>query len=117
MCRRLSIACLLFALLCQALAVAGPAGSLARGQDAGHAALHWLEESHHHHDDGTWHLDDSDESAWHLVADHGYLAAAMLPDVSLPLPSLVAVAPRVHEVRASSPPFLAGPLRPPRLTA
>ena len=34
-----------------------------------HQALHWAADSHHHHDDGSLHFDNSSDSAQHVALD------------------------------------------------
>jgi hypothetical protein len=45
--------------------------------DVRHAVLHWEAEVHHHHEDGTYHLDESKESAQHSAADHPSVSLAI----------------------------------------
>lgn len=83
--------------------------------EASHVVTHWLGEAHHHHDDGSVHEDDSDESVWHLHADSHLNSVSVLPGeqtwlLSLPPsngpPSLQSSLPQA--------PFLEGLRRPPR---
>jgi glyoxylase-like metal-dependent hydrolase (beta-lactamase superfamily II) len=68
----------LIAMLWQSAAagIAGPSSRLLG--DVQHAALHLDEQAHHHHDDGSWHVDDSAESVQHLMADHVQTSVALL---------------------------------------
>lgn len=77
---------MLFAMLWQSVALAR-AGSTANAlADLGHAALHWQEEGHHHHEDGSYHLDESKESAQHVLSDHVSAAAALMVPASHAFP-------------------------------
>lgn len=113
--RVVTLFALLVAMLWQSAAFARVGATGDALADAGHAALHWQGEAHHHHDDGSFAIDESEESARHLMADHTS-ATALLPLVSTMLPRLDDRAPRHVSVRASPHPFLDGPLRPPRPT-
>lgn len=107
----------LFAMLWQGLALARPGSTVNVLADLGHAALHWQEEGHHHHDDGSYHVDDSKESVLHVLADHVAASAALMA-FSEPglLPASSESPPGLRERRVPHP-FLAGLLRPPRLTS
>jgi hypothetical protein len=60
----------MIALLWQSVAVS-PTGVLpAIMADVEHAVLHWQDESHHHHGDGSRHAGESPESAQHATPDH-----------------------------------------------
>jgi hypothetical protein len=103
------------AMLWQSAALARGGAAVDAQADAAHAALHWQGDAHHHHDDGSIAIDDSEESARHLMADQTS-TTALLPLVTAALPRLHDSAPRPGSVRASPHPFLDGPLRPPRPT-
>jgi hypothetical protein len=87
-----------------------------------HAALHWAGTGHHHHqhdadgdDDGAaYHVDDSAESAQHLLADVAGGAAALVGTCSFDVGHLRPDLPRAGHSPQRSSPFLDGPLRPPR---
>ena len=84
---------MLFAMLWQSVALAR-AGSTANAlADLGHAALHWQEEGHHHHEDGSYHLDESKESAQHVLSDHVSATAALMVPASHAFPPLGSAAP------------------------
>jgi hypothetical protein len=70
----------LLALLWQTAATARvhAAGMQSTGAHLAHAALHGGIDSHHHHDDGTTHENDSNESAQHTAADHASVSAAIV---------------------------------------
>jgi hypothetical protein len=107
---------LVLSLLCQAAAFARPGSAVNLLADAGHAVAHWQDEAHQHDDDGGWHVDDSDEAVGHVMADHccGMALAHVVP---LQWPELAAASPGPHTVATHRPPFLDGPLRPPRTLA
>jgi len=69
--RRLAtVTLMVFALLWQSVALARVGSSVNVLADLAHAALHWQGTSHHHHDDGSYHLEDSTEATQHLMTDH-----------------------------------------------
>lgn len=108
---------MLFAMLWQSVAMARIGSTVNALADLAHATLHWQAEAHHHHDDGSYHLDDSKESVQHVVIDHLNaslaLAAASLHD----FPPLGSAAPDGLRERPVPDPALDGLLRPPRLRA
>jgi len=103
-------------MLWQALAMAPAAAAwLDDAADIGHVALHVQEEGHHHHDDGSFAVDQSSDSVLHLVADHvaqSPIRPTLLPMAALPAQS---PAPDGQRARVTPAPFLEGPLRPPRV--
>ena len=68
---------MLFAMLWQSTAMARVGSTVNPLSDLAHATLHWNDESHHHHEDGSYHLDDSKESVHHMATDH--LNASLAP--------------------------------------
>lgn len=105
---------MLFAMLWQTVAVARGGLTMSDLSDLEHAALHWQEKAHHHHEDGSYHLDDSTESALHVLSDHLSPAAALTVAALPNLPHLGSTAPGgLHEPVVPNPP-LEGLLRPPR---
>ncbi len=72
---------------------------------------------HHHHHDGSVHLDDSVESQAHAAADPLGQPALQMGEGRTPLSLLPDAAPLPPRARAMGPPFLEGPLRPPRTLA
>lgn len=80
--------------------------------DAEHAMLHWSDEGHHHHDDGSFHLDTSGESVQHVMFDLTN-CNALLRDAPPALHSPGASSPGRDAATAAPPPFLDGLLRPP----
>ena len=114
--RRLALLLLLISAFAQTLAIGGHAQALGDIEQAAHAVLHWQEQPHHHHDDGSISHDDSDESVQHLVAD-GCLGGAAVMPASMPLfiPSAME-RPFAGNEPAPPWPYLDGLRRPPRLT-
>lgn len=107
---------MLMAMLWQSVGMAQIGPAVSALADREHAALHWQAEGHHHHEDRTFHRDDSDESAQHMVADHlsASLAMAMATPPSHDFPPLGSAAPvGLHETPVPDP-TLDGLLRPPR---
>ena len=84
---------MLFAMLWQSVALARAGSTVNALADMGHAALHWQEEGHHHHEDGSYHLDDSPESVQHVISDHVCAFAALLVSASRDFPPLASAAP------------------------
>jgi hypothetical protein len=88
------------------------------GEGVAHAALHMEKEGHHHHDDGTFHQDDSDESLQHVYADGCANASGVLPaHVGCGAPDFAVATLHAASQAEHDPPVLEGPRRPPRLTA
>jgi hypothetical protein len=108
---------LLTSVFWQAIGVAGK-GTLVSGQaDLAHAALHWQEANHHHHDDGSYGFDNSKASAKHLTADGVVASPALVQSNSVPVADYAAVRPPMTDDAASTPPYLERLRRPPRLSA
>jgi len=106
----------MIALLWQSVAVS-PTGVLpAILADVEHAVLHWQDESHHHHDDGSWHADESTESAQHATADHVGSPPALHSTSTLRWAPVASQSPAAACSGETAAPFLEGPLRPPRAT-
>jgi hypothetical protein len=82
-----------------------------------HDLMHWDKQSHHHHEDGTLHQEDSDEGFRHLQQDT-FLSLMGLPScVAISLIPATPWAPPVFDSSRVPAPVLDGPRRPPRLTA
>ena len=107
----------LFAMLWQSVALARIGSTVNVMADLEHAALHWQEEAHHHHQDGSYHLDDSKDSAQHVLCDHLAAVSALLVTSAHDFPSLGSAAPGGQHQRFGSDPTLDGLLRPPRSRA
>lgn len=105
---------LLFALLWQSVAMARPGSTINLLADLEHAVLHWQQEAHHHHDDGSIHLDDSLAATFHVLGDHATVTTALIPTVAHHFPPCDSEPPGgMHDARVPAP-FLDGLLRPPR---
>lgn len=117
MSRAAVILVMLFAMLWQSVALARVGSTISVLADTEHAALHWQEKGHHHHDDGTYHLDDSKASAQHVVCDHVTATSALLLAASRNFPPLGSTAPTGPHERFVPDPPLEGLLRPPRSRA
>lgn len=113
--RSAALLVVLFAMLWQSVALARVGSMVNSLADRQHAALHWQEESHHHHGDGSFHLDDSTESAQHMVPDHVGASLVMTAPSSHNFPPLGSAAPRGAHGTSLPTPTLDGLLRPPRL--
>lgn len=104
-------------MLWQSVAMARPGSTVNVLADLEHAVLHWQEAGHHHHEDGSFHLDDSQASKFHALTDHLTSVTALLPAISHNLPPVSSSRPvGLHDTRVPNP-FLDGLLRPPRLRA
>lgn len=109
------IVALLFAMLWQSVALARMGSTVNAFADVAHTALHWQETAHHHHEDGSYHPDDSKESAQHLVCDHVCATIALPVAASHHFPLMASAAPEgLHAIPVPGP-TLDGLLRPPRL--
>lgn len=108
---------LLLAVLWQSVAIVRAGAPVDVLGDPAHAALHLQQKSHHHHHDGTFHLDDSEESVRHVLSDNANATAA--PPVSAPrdLPAQATGSPAGWHDALPPSPYLEGPLRPPRRRA
>jgi hypothetical protein len=108
---------MLFAMLWQSVALARVGSTVNVLADLEHAALHWQEQGHHHHEDGSYHLDDSKDSAQHVLGDHVTATTALLVTASHDFPPLGSAAPGGLHERLVPDPTLDGLLRPPRSRA
>lgn len=108
---------MLFAMIWQSVALARPGSTVNVLADLEHAALHLHEEGHHHNDDGSFHLDDSQASTFHVLSDHLTVTTALLPDTSHHFPANASARPGGLHGAPVPAPFLDGLLRPPRLRA
>ena len=108
---------LVISLLWHAFATAS-AGFMQDHDSVEHVVMHLEKEPHHHHADGSFHEDGTEESVKHVYADGCANTAGVVPTH--------AVAARVEilsRAELSGPPaepdsaILEGPRRPPRLTA
>jgi hypothetical protein len=83
--------------------------------ETGHALAHYAEQAHHHENDGAMHAGDSDESVMHLHGDDWVTAPALVVQaLTFEFPAPASSAPPSLGSHATPPPFLEGPIRPPR---
>lgn len=111
---------LLLILSWQFLSMVSPLAVTERSQDFTHVALHWQNDGHHHHDDQSFHVEDSDDAsqtAQHQHLDSGIKTVCLLTTACFSIPCTLAALPSMFVAPLGSPPFLEGPLRPPRLSA
>ena len=106
---------MLIAMLWQSMALARVGSTVNALADLVHVSLHWQETGHHHHEDGSYHLDDSNESARHILSDHVSSTAALTVASSHCFPPLGSTAPSDLLKILLPNPTLDGLLRPPRL--
>lgn len=112
--RPLVLSLVLFAMFWQTLAFAHAGSAVHALADMEHTALHWQKQAHHHHEDGSVHLDDSFESVQHALGEHLGSSAALPESASHHFPPSGSAAP-VGLNRATVPePDAEGLLRPPR---
>jgi hypothetical protein len=67
--RSVTVLVVLLAVLWQSVSLARAGLTVDALGDLKHAMLHWHGTAHHHHGDGSFHLDDSRESLEHVVTD------------------------------------------------
>lgn len=105
---------LLLSLLVQSVVMAGGRTLPVVGGDLGHAVLHWQDEAHHHHDDGSYHADASGDSLAHVQLDGALLLTALHgPELSVVGPLAASAPPSACALHLPTPP--PQPLRrPPR---
>jgi hypothetical protein len=107
----------LFCMLWQSIAMTGAAGHSGTVDDFAHTLLHWQDEGHHHHGDGSYHADDSADSSQHVALD-GALSPSALPCAThLQVPSSVGMPQLPSHEAAFADPDVDGLRRPPRLTS
>jgi hypothetical protein len=105
---------LLLAMFWQSAAMARIGSSVNVLADPEHAALHWNLESHHHHDDGTYHLGDSAGSSQHVLIDPVSATAALLMAGAPAFQALGSLPPVVEHPAPRPDLALGGLFRPPR---
>jgi hypothetical protein len=115
--RRFGLLFLLLSLFWQSVVFAGSLWVPERMEDRAHAALHWEQEAHHHHDDGSYHVEDSSEALAHVQFDGALQLTALLGGTLCPpaLPTGSAPADTCELHLPAPPPD--GLRRPPRLQA
>jgi hypothetical protein len=114
--RKLTVTLLLLVMAFQAMTFPLLSSSRDNLADMAHAVMHWQQEGHHHHDSGDYHVEDSDESTRHLMADHSG-APAVLPAASLGFFRQDTSIHTLLSTRTTPHPYLEGLLRPPRPAA
>ena len=104
-----------FSMLWQSMAMAHVGAVFPSAAEWVHSVLHWEAVNHHHHEDGSWHVDDSAESTHHMMCDHLSNPVA-LPQSVVRTQVQGAQMIALSVVRLGLPsPHLESPLRPPRL--
>jgi len=106
---------MLFAMLWQSVATARVGSTVNPLADLWHASLHWQESAHHHHDDGSFHVDDSSESVQHVVCDNLNTTAALAAGAEPRLSLAASCAPIGLQEQPAPHPYIDGLLRPPRV--
>jgi hypothetical protein len=115
--RRLVPILLVLALAWQSLTLGRAGSSINVLLDAAHAVLHWHGISHHHDVDGGVHVGESPDAARHVLTDHAGGLTGLPVAQSGALDAVASAVPRGLPMAAGPPPFLEGPLKPPRLPA
>lgn len=108
---------LLLTMLWQSFGLARAGSAVDAVADREHPALHWQDEGHHHHDDGAYHVEDSSDSAQHLLADHLTAPLGLLLGTATSFPPTGSGRPETELRRASPHPDPDGLFRPPRLSS
>ncbi len=99
----------------QALAMLLPTQVHARADLIAHDLVHWQEVDHHHHDDLSLHVDDSEAQTSHDHSHDGVQPSGILPPLALFAADPLASG-RLFLTDLEPPPvFLRAPLRPPQL--
>ena len=92
-------------------------GVAQKSQAFAHAITHAQATSHHHHDDGSLHLESASDESAHQHADEGMQFSALLLALAAALPEFRPAAVGWTAATAVTTVFLEGPLRPPRSTS
>jgi hypothetical protein len=116
MSKRVWATAVLVAMLLQAWAGLTSGGVAQKAQEFAHAVTHAQAANHHHHDDGSLHLEPASQEPAHQHADEGMQLSALLPAAAPALPDLRPTAVGWTAAAALASVFLEGPLRPPRAT-
>ncbi len=114
MLRHAWIAAVLIALLFQAAVGITAFGVEQKSQAFAHAITHAQAAGHHHHDDGSLHLEPAADESVHQHADEGMQFSALLQASATVLADLRPSAVGWTAAAAVVTVFLEGPLRPPR---
>ncbi|MEY3783136.1 MAG: hypothetical protein RIS97_1315 [Pseudomonadota bacterium] len=115
--RTLQALLLVFAILWQSMAMLSPLSIEKIAASIDNSVMHALEATHHHHDDASAHIEDTDEGLQHQHADSGLQTLGLIPTMTADFSSLPPVSALTHLHKPSPSPTLAGLLRPPRLRA
>lgn len=115
--RTLQALFLVFAMLWQSMAMLSPFSIEKIAASIDNSVMHTLEATHHHHDDQSAHIEDTDEGLQHQHADSGLQTLGLIPTMTADFSSLPPVSALTHLHKPSPSPTLAGLLRPPRLRA
>lgn len=84
--------------------------------DTGHALAHYADQAHHHDDEGDMHAGDADASVTHLHGDDWATTPVLVVQaLAIEFPAPCSAAPRRPGSAAAAPPFIEGPIRPPRV--
>ena len=109
---------LVISLLWHSFATAADGFVRGHGDTMEHVVLHLEKEPHHHHDDGTFHEDGTDESLKHVYADSCANAAGVVPTHAMVAHvELLRRAQPALPVADPDSAILESPRRPPRFTA
>jgi hypothetical protein len=117
MLQRAWTAAVLIALLSQTWVGFTFCGVAQKAQAFAHAITHAQATGHHHHEDGSLHLEPAAQESAHQHADEGAQLSALLPASTAALLDLRPTAVGWTADAALSTVFLEGPLRPPRRAA
>jgi hypothetical protein len=115
--RTLQALLLVFAILWQSMAMLSPLSIEKIAASIDNSVMHALEATHHHHDDASAHIENTDEGLQHQHADSGLQTLGLIPTMTADFSSLPPVSALTHLHKPSPSPTLAGLLRPPRLRA
>lgn len=105
---------LLFAIVWQTLAMVSPLSIAAKSMEYEHAVLHMHASDHHHHDDGSLHLDVLDNASSHLHPDSSVSTSGVLPGGIVHGLMAPLAGPAADTAAGGPSPCLDGLLRPPR---
>lgn len=112
--RTIVLLAMLFSLLLQGMALTVPRSTVSIQSDIEHAAMHFNGEAHHHHDDGSYHPDDSRASKLHVLSDNMTVTIVLVLASPQQFPLSVFAKPDGFHGVTVPDPFLDGLLRPPR---
>jgi hypothetical protein len=107
---------LILSVFWQSVAIAGVCATAAT-EEVAHAVLHWQDSDHHHHDDGSLHVDDSSGTIQHMHADSTNNIPGLLTAGWDTVPAIRSAGPAALAELPFPSPLLQGLLRPPRTIA